>query len=354
MHYLVNKQHDYTVRGYLESRRSRDLRCRIDLLYYHQLPKLRQLPATTYIFSDHERLSENQTQLAITLWNQLFGRPGVRLLNDPSRVARRYPLLRSLHELGRNDFNVYRLDEPLQGLRFPVFVREEREHYGSLSGLLHSHEELRSELGKWLSRLQKYRSRDLIIVEFCDTRDRQGNHAKYSAVRIGRHIIPRYLQLSSDWEVKASNAIVTQEFMEREVRYFEENPHEDWIREIFDLANIDYGRIDYGMLAGRPQVWEVNTNPMMSGMPKDMKPIQKPGPRKEMLEPGRRLSHQRIRHALESIESAVTAQPKIPVQIPSKLVRKLRREEISGQLTRPWEGLKRLLNSLLPADGPLP
>ena len=32
---------------------------------------------------------------------------------------------------------------------------------------------------------------------------------------------------------------------------------------LFDLARIDYGRIDYSVVDGRIQVWEINTNPMI-------------------------------------------------------------------------------------------
>ena len=30
---------------------------------------------------------------------------------------------------------------------------------------------------------------------------------------------------------------------------------------MFAIARIDYGRIDYGIVGGRPQVYEINTNP---------------------------------------------------------------------------------------------
>lgn len=43
--------------------------------------------------------------------------------------------------------------------------------------------------------------------------------------------------------------------------YVEKNPHEGRLREVFRLARIDYGRMDYGMLDGQVQVWEINTNP---------------------------------------------------------------------------------------------
>ena len=40
------------------------------------------------------------------------------------------------------------------------------------------------------------------------------------------------------------------------------------LREIFDLAQIEYGRIDYGMLDGKVQCWEINTNPGLALAPK--------------------------------------------------------------------------------------
>jgi len=341
MYYLVNQEHDYTLRGYLESDRSRDLACSLAGLHYQRARKSRQLPPSTYIFSDHERLTPHQTELAIQLWNQLVDRPGVRLLNNPAHVARRYKLLRKLHELGRNDFNVFRLDEPLDQVRFPVFVREEREHYGSLTGLIHGADELRRKLNNLLSFLQKHRTQDLIVVEFCDTADEKGIHAKYSALKIGEHIIPRYLQFSHDWEVKDSNAIITPHNMGRKMRYFEENPHRSWIRETFQLAHIDYGRLDYGVLGDRLQAWEINTNPMMSGMPGDKKQFERSAERAELLEPSRSLSHQRIRDALESIESSSPGGPEIPIRIPRSLSRRLRQEEIVHQLCRPVARLKR-------------
>jgi hypothetical protein len=46
-----------------------------------------------------------------------------------------------------------------------------------------------------------------------------------------------------------------------EMDFVQSNPHERQIREIFALARIDYGRIDYSFKNGRIQVWEINTNP---------------------------------------------------------------------------------------------
>ena len=56
-------------------------------------------------------------------------------------------------------------------------------------------------------------------------------------------------RLSSDAVISEENA------------YLDANPHESELREIFELADIEYGRIDYGIKGGRIQVWEINTNP---------------------------------------------------------------------------------------------
>jgi hypothetical protein len=41
----------------------------------------------------------------------------------------------------------------------------------------------------------------------------------------------------------------------------EDNPHEAWLRRVCELGGVEYGRVDYGMLDGRLQLWEINTNP---------------------------------------------------------------------------------------------
>jgi hypothetical protein len=59
-----------------------------------------------------------------------------------------------------------------------------------------------------------------------------------------------------------------------EIRYLDTNPHEAWIREVFRLARIEYGRVDYGILAGKPQVWEINTNSTIGRPPGPIVPYR--------------------------------------------------------------------------------
>ena len=48
--------------------------------------------------------------------------------------------------------------------------------------------------------------------------------------------------------------IFDRERADEELRYCEANPHEAWIAEMFRLARIDYGRIDYAVQAGVPRL----------------------------------------------------------------------------------------------------
>ena len=53
----------------------------------------------------------------------------------------------------------------------------------------------------------------------------------------------------------------TKRSIHEELDYVTNNPHAAWLEEVFTVAGIEFGRIDYGVYHGRPQVWEINTNP---------------------------------------------------------------------------------------------
>jgi hypothetical protein len=214
----------------------------------------------TYVFTDLERVPPPRLGELAKEWEELEAAGGNRLLNHPVRALRRYELLRTLYEAGMNQFNIYRLDEIRRPSRYPVFIRRENEHDGAVSRFLQTPEEYDREL-EAIQRLPVARD-TLLAVEFCDTRDAHGIVRKYGAAIIGGEIKPFHLYVSRKPIVKHStDAIVNAETAAEELRYFEKNPHEQALREIFALARIDYGRIDYGFRKGRLQVWEINTNP---------------------------------------------------------------------------------------------
>src|SRR4051812_41443701 len=111
LHFLLTRPHAYTVRHYLETW-GRDLRRRVVTLPYEDLAFGPRLGPGTYVFTDLERLSPAQLELAQTAWRQLAARPDAyRLLNDPSKVLRRFDLLRALHAAGINRFTAHALSD---------------------------------------------------------------------------------------------------------------------------------------------------------------------------------------------------------------------------------------------------
>lgn len=236
---------------------------RLGVTFAHRLYRAmsagRVRAAGTYIFADLERLSAEEVERAALLWKTLAESGiGVRLLNHPVRSMRRYELLRHLYERGENRFNVYRLTEARSPQRYPVFLRGENDHHGPRSPLLGTPE----ELGEALATLDRegYMREGLLVTEFCNTADTWGIYRTYGAFIVGERIIPKSLTFSRSWAQKGPDLLEARMLAE-EHDYVEKNPHEGRLREVFRLARIDYGRMDYGMLDGQVQVWEINTNP---------------------------------------------------------------------------------------------
>jgi len=225
----------------------------------------RQPKPGAYIFADLERLSPRELQKAAIAWHALSDAgAGIRLLNHPGRSMRRYELLRTLHERGINHFNAYRLTEARWPTRYPVFLRREDEHSGAMSPLLRTRGELEAALDG-LHRKGEVRD-GLMIVEFCDTADADGIYRKYGAFVVGDRVFASGVQFSRHW-VQKRRDLSEPEMLREQRLYLEENPHEAALREIFRLAGIDYGRMDYGLLQGKIQVWEINTNPIITRLP---------------------------------------------------------------------------------------
>ncbi len=247
IYYLAHKRHVYTMQAYLDTF-SPDLKKQIHPLSYQKIKKT--LPGT-YIFADIERLHGKHARRAMRLWTKL-SRAGCQMLNHPSQSMKRYRLLKTLHRQGINDFRVFRPWERLWNrLNYPVFLREENNHTGTLSELIHTPKEL--------FQLQ-CQHRNALITEFRDTCCSDGLYRKYSAMRIGKSILPRHIFFSKNWMIKNADQC-DERLLTEELEYLKNNPHADDLMYIFKLAGIEYGRIDYSLYKGRIQVWEINTNP---------------------------------------------------------------------------------------------
>jgi hypothetical protein len=265
IHFVVGDEGSFSMRYYLNEEGAA-LRDRVRVVHYEELARLDRLPLGTWVFAELDRLSEAEQELVTIACERLAAANGnARVLNHPRQALLRHDLLKAAYDVGLNRFRAWPASAVSSTLRYPVFVRFANQHTGNLTPLLDS----RRALDKALASLMgaRLRLRDLLVVEFCDTKDANGVYRKYSAYKIGDRIVPRYLECSREWMVKWDWRIFDRERADEERRFLETNPHEAWIREIFRLARIDYGRVDYGVLDGAPQAWEINTNPTIGRGP---------------------------------------------------------------------------------------
>src|SRR5579862_8957769 len=114
--FITTRGHNYTLRPVRKTIGS----SKLSLMSYDDLFRSRRLPSGTYIFSDIDRLSFWDLELAAHAHHEMRN-SGTRVLNDPAKVKTRYALLRALHKAGLNDFNIYRADELTDSIRYPVF-----------------------------------------------------------------------------------------------------------------------------------------------------------------------------------------------------------------------------------------
>jgi hypothetical protein len=278
----------------------------MQLLRYQDLLPTASLRPGAYIFADLESLSETGLSVARLAWNQLSASSlAVRLLNDPSKALNRFDLLSTLYREGVNRYRAVRAKDWRADLHFPVFVRCAQKHTGPLTPLLRTRTELQRAL-RYL-RVHGHPISSLLVVEFCDTSDSKGITRKYAAFLVGDRVLPRHLFFNHEWMIKGGGPMDRSPMDKRleaeKNAYLYGNPHERWIKEIFRLAGIDFGRLDYGVLDGIPQVWEINTNPTI----KDLTP--------------------RLTQALEAIDDSGTAEDTIKFTADPAVVRAWHREQ---------------------------
>ncbi len=223
----------------------------------------KEAPRGVYVFTDRDRMNSRQRAIAIRLWDVLAAqRDDVRLLNNPGRQLGRYDLLVELHDRGINEFRAWRLDELPESLPFPVFVRKENDHGGPRSGLLHSGTELWRALAACA--LEGIAPSDLLVCQYRETVEPDGIYRKYGAMRVGSAVFGQFLILERRWEKSQGERIRTPEAREENHRYYCDNPHAEALLPVFELAGVEYGRMDYSMCGGKLQVWEINDNPHLA------------------------------------------------------------------------------------------
>jgi hypothetical protein len=289
---------------------------------YGELFRTRTLPRGAWIFTSLDALTDAELRMVHHLQIAARG-AGLPVLNSAHEALRRYPLLQLLRQAGLNDFQAHRADGPLDGLRFPVFVRLADDHTGSLTPLLHNRAELRCAMAYlWMRGLPR---RDLLVVEFCETASPDGWYRKYSIFRIGDTYVPRYLHIGPHWMTKAVTSNVEEKLVLEEIAFLRDNPHDAWVRRVFEMAHIEYGRLDYGVRDGRPQAWEINLTPFLGADPN-----RPAGPEKQraraMARIPREHAHAALREAFFRLDPGPIPGEDVSAEFPPGLEEEARRE----------------------------
>jgi hypothetical protein len=340
--FWVDAKGAFGIRNYL-ALRGAPLRERITVHPYDWRESSFEVPGGTQLFSALDQLSEPEREVVAELYDQMARQqPGSPPLNDPRRCLLRPALLRELAEQGLNSFRVFAFDDTDLIDRFPVFVRESHAHDGSLTRLIHSRSAILRALRAL--RVRGYRKRDLLIVEFCDTSDKSGVFRKYSAFKVGSRIVATHLIAAENWMVKSATKTTSLELAREELAYAEHNPYQDWLERVFTLAGIDYGRIDFGVLDGRPQAWEINLNPTIGrspGAPESPADPETAAVRSQ----ARELFHGRLREAFAALDCGVVLRP-LSLRLDPQLVRRIKHEhDKSRRRLARWSWLRSLYHS---------
>jgi hypothetical protein len=314
--FVVQEDRSFGFRYFLEDRAEAQRR-RFQVLASDRLLPDHSFTPGTYVFT-LDNLLPAEREYYGQLWSQLGShRSGVRLLNDPRETIGRLALLQSLHAAGRSRVQAVRATEPMESLHYPVFLREETGHSGNLTPLLHAPDQVHRALRRLA--LRGFRRRELLAVEFCDTADARGIYRKYSAYIVGDRVVPRCLEFGRDWMVKHDPGAYDAGRIAEEREYVRSNPHEARLREIFAAASVQYGRIDYALLDGRLQVWEINLNPTIGRhLPRGQ---ESPDVRRvrELRRDTNDIFYTRFLAAWEAVDTETAAQGAIAVHLDSRV-----------------------------------
>jgi hypothetical protein len=263
--YVAQGRHLDTLGCYITSAHANPIKKRVRLLSYRAFFAAKRLPVATYILTDHDRLSAGDRERLWGVCQALeAGSPAIRILNHPTRVLRRLDMLQELHRQGINDFQVYPLIGQERPSQYPVFLRSEGEHGGERSELIEDEDALAKEIPKFLRTRRYKRGHGSIVVGYIESQDEEGRALKYAAFRVGDHVVPRHRFLGKTWFVRGPEYL-TEETAAAEREWMTSFPEIDQIRRIFDVAGIEYGRLDFAVIDGKVQAFEINTNPQTIG-----------------------------------------------------------------------------------------
>jgi len=235
-------------------------------LAYPVLLSRRSLPWATYIFTDLDRLSAWQLEVAAHLYRTLKD-AGCRVLNDPAKALHRLALLRRLHALGVNSFNAWPAAEVDAVDAFPVFLRTAAAHRGNLTDLLETPEALRSAVFDAVK--AGYPISNLMIIEYRAQPIHDDVFRKLALFRLGDAVAPDPSVHQRHWAAKyGENGVAGEQGYRDDLALVRDMPYAAAVLKAFAAADIEYGRADYGLVGAKPEIYEINTNPMLDAIGK--------------------------------------------------------------------------------------
>lgn len=230
---------------------------------YERLFHAWSAPVATWIFQDIERLSDHESRQAARIAQRLLD-VGAEVHNHPAYCLERYGLQRALHAAGINSFETIRADERRMPQVWPVFIRPASDHREPDGTLLTDQAELEAALRDWQS--QGFALRSLLIIQYRGAPGSDGLWRKYATYRVGDQLIPQHMVRQNSWVAKYGKFEMPTAAHFRALRQEEQ----DFVRDIdgaenlkpaFDAGHITFGRADYGVVDGRNEIYEINTNP---------------------------------------------------------------------------------------------
>lgn len=239
---------------------------------YDRLFRSRRVPRGTWVFTDFDRLGPWELELAARAYRSLKS-AGLTVLNDPAIACQRLTLLRRLRERGFNRFAAWSVEAGEWPDCYPVFLRAQSAHRGSFSGLLADRAALEAAIKERIDR--GVPRHELIAVEYCAEPLREGLFRKLASYRVGAVMVAALCVHQSNWVAKDGEiGIAGQECYDDEYRIIEEDRHCAEVRPAFEIGEIEFGRADFGLVGGRPQIYEINTNPTIGILKQHPFPIR--------------------------------------------------------------------------------
>ena len=233
---------------------------------YPTITEPKRLPVATYIFTDLDRVPFWRLREIAEMYRLLRER-GCRVLNDPARALSRFGLLRTLNRAGVNGFDAYRVDELEQPRKWPVFLRLEGDHKAPVSDLLNNRKDLDRAIDAAIEAGNPRSA--MLIIEYAAEPVGKGLFRKLSVFKMGDRMVGANCVHDDQWLVKYGKpGIATPAMYDEEYDLIDNNPYGEAMARVFDLANVDYGRVDFGLVGGKPQIYEINSNPDLKLSPK--------------------------------------------------------------------------------------